>query len=135
MIPTSPHVVVIDSTPTNRQILKTHLERIGYRVTTYERSVDALQALLRNRESLPDLLITELDMPQIAGRDQPDGLDIIQEVRKHTKTLPILVITARDGVIDRLKARLARADDYLTKPYRVEVVTQKVNALLVRNRP
>jgi twitching motility two-component system response regulator PilG len=118
------HIVVVDNTPTNRQILWTHLQRLGYRVTTYAHSGEALQVLLVPANPLPDMLIIDLNMPRI------DGLTVIKTLRYRSRTLPILVLTARDGIIDKLKARLAGATAYMTKPYRVQEVSRQVNTLL-----
>jgi len=73
-----------------------------------------------------DLMILDLGLPD------GDGLDLLKQLRAADRHLPVLVLTARDGVDDRVKGLNAGADDYLLKPFAVEELTARLRALLRR---
>jgi twitching motility two-component system response regulator PilG len=116
-------IVVIDDSPTIRKILEIALSREGYQVQMFSDSVSATKAILVKGDiPMPDVLIVDLQLPHISG------YELIRLFRKHHqgKLVPIILISQVDGVIERLKARLAGAAAYLPKPLK----TQDVIALI-----
>ena len=121
-------VVVIDDSPTICKILETCLQREGYQAISYLNPVQALQALFRGEVARPDVLFVDLVLPQM------DGYEVIKRFRAKPefKAIPIIAISGRDSVVDRLKARLAGANDYVTKPFKIEhivALVQKYSSL------
>lgn len=113
----TPHplrVVLIDDSPTIRKIVEVALHRAGYEVDTYADPVEALQTLAQEQRPPPALLLIDLGLPGM------DGLEVIGVCRAHPRlaSLPIVVVTARGGVLQRLKARWAGAQGYITKPFK-----------------
>lgn len=99
------------------------LEQEDFTVDGVGTLADAEAAL----ETAPyDLLILDLGLPD------GDGLDLLKDMRASDNHLPVLVLTARDGVDDRVKGLNAGADDYLLKPFAVEELTARLRALLRR---
>lgn len=125
----APSIVVIDDSATVCAILETCLHRAGYQVTSFADPLPALRALFVTREiAPPDLFLVDL------GLRHMDGYTVIRRLRnsqEHVRT-PIVVLSGRDGVLDRVKARLAGASEYLTKPFTVQQVTDKLARLLSR---
>ena len=121
-------VVVIDDSPTICKILETCLRREGHQAVSYLNPVQALQALFGGEIARPDVLFVDLVLPHM------DGYEVIKLVRARPefKATPIIAITGRDSVLDRLKARLAGANDYVTKPFKTErivALVQKYSSL------
>ncbi|PRY64788.1 two-component system response regulator QseB [Vreelandella songnenensis] len=97
-----------------------------YTVDHLDNGNSALQAL---KESEPfDAVILDLGLPGL------DGLQIIKAVRRQGSQIPILVLTARDGINDRIAGLDAGADDYLVKPFEVEELKARLRALLRRSQ-
>jgi twitching motility two-component system response regulator PilG len=119
-------ICVIDDSPTVRAIVRTCLGRIGYEVIEYANGAEALRWLRTTRGPLPVLLILDLDLPGL------DGYSIARLCKQHPvwRSIPILILTGRDGVLDRLKARLVGAEAYLTKPFQTQRLQATVQSLL-----
>jgi two-component system response regulator MprA len=123
---TGPSVLVVDD---DRPILRM-LERVlgadGYRVTT---AADGGAALASVERSAPDAIVLDVAMPGM------DGLAVARRLRAKGLATPILLLTARDGVADRVAGLDAGADDYLVKPFAPEELAARLRALLRRGRP
>jgi two-component system response regulator MprA len=119
---TSAILVVEDDGPIRRMLERT-LAAEGYRVSGVGDGGAALAALERHT---PDLLVLDLGLPTMGG------LTVCRRVRERGGELPILVLTARDAVPDRVAGLDAGADDYLPKPFATDELLARVRALLRR---
>jgi two-component system response regulator MprA len=122
-VPQGPQVLVVDDDPELREALTRALELDDYRVSTASNGVKALEAVGQNR---PDVMVLDVMMPYVGG------LDVCRTLRSKNDRLPILVLTARDEVGDRVAGLDAGADDYLTKPFALEELRARLRALLRR---
>jgi two-component system response regulator MprA len=116
-------VLVVDDDPQLREALTRALELDGYDVDTASNGAKALEALSGRR---PDVMVLDVMMPYVGG------LDVCRTLRERKDRLPILVLTARDEVGDRVAGLDAGADDYLTKPFALEELRARLRALLRR---
>ncbi|WP_105631737.1 two-component system response regulator PhoP [Cronobacter dublinensis] len=117
-------VLVVEDNALLRHHLKVQLSELGHQVDAAE---DAKEADYYLNEHLPDVAIVDLGLPD------EDGLSLIRRWRSHDITLPILVLTAREGWQDKVEVLGAGADDYVTKPFHIEEVVARMQALLRRN--
>jgi len=122
--PGSGHVLVVDDDPQLREALTRALQLDGYKVTTASNGIKALEAVSADR---PDMMVLDVMMPYVGG------LDVCRQLRGKHDLMPILVLTARDEVGDRVAGLDAGADDYLTKPFALEELRARVRALLRRS--
>ena len=104
--------------------LATHLREAGYAV---DASTDGIEGLYLGEEFPIDLAIIDLGLPEMPG------LDVIRELRSRGRDFPILVLTARSEWQDKVAGLEAGADDYLTKPFHIEELMARVNALMRRS--
>ncbi|HEX2498499.1 MAG: response regulator transcription factor [Actinomycetes bacterium] len=116
-------VLVVDDDQAVRESLRRSLSFNGYDV---ELATDGLEALDRIAKQRPDALVLDLMMPRL------DGLETCRRLRSAGEDLPILVLTARDAVADRVAGLDAGADDYLPKPFALEELLARLRALLRR---
>src|SRR5947199_6385986 len=119
-------VLVVDDDPQLREALTRALELDGYSVTTASNGAQALEAIGQRR---PDVVVLDVMMPYVGG------LDVCRTLRERRDRLPILVLTARDEVGDRVAGLDAGADDYLTKPFALDELRARIRALLRRTTP
>jgi two-component system response regulator MprA len=117
-------LVVDDDQPILRMLERT-LKAEGYGVTV---SADGGAALAALEQSVPDLVVLDVAMPGL------DGLAVSRRIRAKGLALPVLLLTARDAVSDRVKGLDAGADDYLVKPFATEELLARIRALLRRGR-
>jgi len=118
-------VLVVDDDGPIRRMLERTLSAEGYEVAGAADGGEALAAVDR---SVPDLIVLDVAMPGI------DGLSVCRRLRKKGFALPILLLTARDEVADRVQGLDAGADDYLVKPFAAEELLARVRALERRGR-
>jgi two-component system response regulator MprA len=116
-------VLVVDDDPQLREALTRALELDGYDVATASNGAQALEAIGHQR---PDVAVLDVMMPYVGG------LDVCRTLRERRDRLPILVLTARDEVGDRVAGLDAGADDYLTKPFALDELRARLRALLRR---
>ncbi|WP_018656336.1 response regulator transcription factor [Actinomadura flavalba] len=116
-------ILVVDDEPAVRESLVGSLEFEGYRV---EEAADGLLALDRVADGRPDLVVLDVLMPRM------DGLTACRRLRARGETVPVLMLTARDMVGDRVTGLDAGADDYLVKPFELDELLARVRALLRR---
>lgn len=109
-------VMVIDDSTTVRKIIETCLGRQGFQVLGFPDGVEAMRWLMEPTSRMPDLVFLDIGLPKMDG----------YEVARRLKTKPqfsnavIIMLSRRDGMIDRLKGRLAGAKDYITKPFKTQ---------------
>jgi len=116
-------VLVVDDDPAVRSAVARAL-RIDYDV---DEAADGTEALARHAASPADAIVLDLLMPQLGG------LDVCRSLRTRGDSVPVLVVTARDAVSDRVEGLDAGADDYLVKPFAIEELRARVRALLRRS--
>jgi two-component system response regulator MprA len=120
------HILVVDDDPRITGLLQRLLVYEGYSVVVAGNGNEALQ---RSLECAPDLIILDLMLPGI------DGLEVVSRLRTAGDNVPVLMLTARDAVPDRVRGLEVGADDYLIKPFANVELLARVKALLRRNRP
>jgi two-component system response regulator MprA len=116
-------ILVVDDVAPIRRMLERTLVAEGYRV---EWAADGGTALAAIERSVPDLLVLDVTMPGV------DGLAVCRRARARGLATPILLLTARDSVSDRVDGLDAGADDYLVKPFATEELLARIRALLRR---
>jgi two-component system response regulator MprA len=119
-------ILVVDDDRAVRDSLRRSLAFNGYQV---ELATDGLAALTAIGAARPDALVLDVMMPRV------DGLEVCRRLRGAGDDLPILVLTARDAVSDRVAGLDAGADDYLPKPFALEELLARLRALLRRRAP
>lgn len=119
------HILVVDDDPRITDLLRRILAYEGYSVSV---AATGNEALTRTLERPPDLIVLDIMLPGL------DGLEVAQRLRAAGDTVPILMLTARDAVIDRVKGLETGADDYLVKPFAPEELVARVKALLRRSQ-
>jgi two-component system response regulator MprA len=119
-------ILVVDDDRAVRESLRRSLEFNGYQVELAGDGAQALEMVIADR---PDAMILDVMMPRL------DGLEVARRLRSTGDDLPILVLTARDTVSDRVSGLDAGADDYLPKPFALEELLARLRALLRRAAP
>ncbi|EXU66094.1 transcriptional regulator [Streptomyces sp. PRh5] len=117
-------ILIVDDEPAVREALQRSLVFEGY---TTETAVDGLDALAKVGSYDPELIVLDVLMPRM------DGLTAARRLRATGVTLPILMLTARDTVGDRVTGLDAGADDYLVKPFELDELLARIRALLRRS--
>lgn len=118
-------ILVVDDEQAVRESLKRSLRFNGYDVEQAEDGEKALEAIAIHR---PDLVILDVMMPKL------DGLGVCRILREQGDHTPVLMLTARDDVADRVGGLDAGADDYLPKPFALEELMARIRSLLRRTR-
>ncbi len=119
------HILVVDDEPRITDLLRRILAYEGYSVAVAASGEDALK---RTLERPPDLIVLDIMLPGL------DGLEVVRRLRLAEDQVPVLMLTARDAVSDRVKGLDAGADDYLVKPFAPEELVARVKAMLRRNQ-
>jgi two-component system response regulator MprA len=117
-------ILIVDDEPAVREALRRSLAFEGYDTQV---AVDGVDALARAEAYAPDLIVLDIQMPRM------DGLTAARRMRAGGSTVPILMLTARDTVGDRVTGLDAGADDYLVKPFELDELFARIRALLRRS--
>jgi two-component system phosphate regulon response regulator PhoB len=117
-----PRILIIEDERALTKVLAYNLQREGYEVTV---SHDGKEGLQKAQTHPPDLIILDLMLPSL------DGLEVCRELRagEYTRTIPILMLTAKAEETDQVVGFTLGADDYVTKPFSVKVLLQRIKAL------
>jgi len=116
------NILVVDDEAQITRVLKTSLSAQGYGIRT---ASDGMQALLEMKTWTPDLIITDLRMPNM------DGLELCRQVRSESR-VPIIVLSVKGEEAIKVEALDAGADDYVTKPFSINELLARVRAALRR---
>ncbi len=120
----SAHILIVDDSPDILSIVQRGLQRRGYEVTAASDGESALKAFSRD---IPDLVVLDLLLPDV------DGIDLCYQLQEVAE-VPVIMLTSRDGVADRVEGLRAGADDYVVKPFAMEELAARIEAVL-RRRP
>jgi len=124
--PRNASILVVDDDRAVRNALRRVLRLAGYEVQTAEGGLEALDVIAR---SVPDAVVLDIGLPDI------DGLEVCRRLRRLQNRVPILILTARDEVADRIDGLDVGADDYMVKPFDVGELGARLRALLRRASP
>ena len=116
-------IAIIEDDPDIADLLNSYLRKDGYRSLI---AADVLSARRLIAQSSPKMILLDLGLP-----GEFDGLDLLREIRS-TLTTPVMVITARDGELDRVLGLELGADDYVTKPFSPREILARIHAILRR---
>jgi two-component system, OmpR family, response regulator MprA len=116
-------ILVVDDDRAVREALRRALTLGGYEVQTAEGGAQGIELVV---QGMPDAVVLDVGMPDI------DGLEVCRRLRLLENRVPILILTARDAVSDRIDGLDAGADDYLVKPFDVDELKARLRALLRR---
>jgi two-component system, OmpR family, response regulator MprA len=119
-------ILVVEDDPAVRNSLSRALRLEGYEAELHEEGTSAIRSL---QVAAPDAILLDLQLPDV------DGLEICRRVRSSGDRTPILMVTARDAVDDRVAGLDAGADDYLVKPFDLSELFARLRALLRRRGP
>ena len=117
-------ILIVEDDEKLREELKIFLDRNGYKTIVLEKFDNSIEDILNIN---PDLVLLDINLPYF------DGEFICKEIRK-TSTVPIIMITSRDSEIDELLSLNYGADQYVTKPYNIQILLAKINGLLKRSK-
>ena len=118
-------VLVVDDEPSLTDLLSMALRYEGWEIRTAGDGAGALRAA---REFRPDAVVLDVMLPDV------DGLELLRRLRADTPDIPILFLTARDAVEDRIAGLTAGGDDYVTKPFSLEEVVARLRGLIRRTK-
>ncbi|MGH3523226.1 MAG: response regulator transcription factor [Mycobacterium sp.] len=117
------NVLVVDDEAVLAEMVSMALRYEGWNIAT---AVDGASALAAARAERPDVVVLDVMLPDMSG------LDVLHKLREQNPQLPVLLLTAKDAVEDRIAGLTAGGDDYVTKPFSLEEVVLRLRALLRR---
>jgi two-component system, OmpR family, KDP operon response regulator KdpE len=116
------HILIVDDESRMRRFVRMNLELEGWRVSE---ASDGLEAIRQVREEMPDLVVLDVEMPQL------DGFETLAEIRR-ASPVPVIMLTVRGEEEERIKGLDLGADDYVTKPFSARELVSRINAVLRR---
>ena len=123
-----PTVLLVEDEPAQREVLGYNLEADGFRVLT---ASNGEEALLMVSEMPPDIIVLDWMMPNVSGIEVCRQL----KTRSETRSIPIIMLSARSEEVDLVRGLETGADDYMVKPYSVVELMARVRTQLRRSRP
>lgn len=123
-----PHVLIVEDEAAQREVLAYNLEAEGFRVT---RAENGEEGLLCVAEDAPDVIVLDWMMPHLSGIELCRRL----KLKPETRSIPIIMLSARSEEVDRVRGLETGADDYVVKPYSVSELMARVRSQLRRVRP
>jgi twitching motility two-component system response regulator PilG len=128
-------VMIIDDSLTVRKIMEASLKREGFQAISFPDGLQAMDALARGEVPVPDLILLDIGLPKM------DGYEVARAFKQKNRlgNTVIIMLTGRDGVLDKLKCRWVGAKDYITKPFKpaevIAVVRQHLRSQEVAAGP
>ena len=118
-------ILIIEDEPELQEILTYNLEAQGYQVHVCDHGTRGLEAV---QKLMPDIILLDVMLPGM------DGLEVCRHIRsnKSTKRIPIVMLTAKSEEVDQLVGFQMGADDYVTKPFKMRILIERVKSLLRR---
>ncbi len=116
-------VLIVDDEPSLIELLSMAMRYEGWELSTATTGTDAVRTA---REARPDAIVLDMMLPDF------DGLEVMRRIRTEQPDVPVIFLTARDGVQDRIAGLTAGGDDYVTKPFSLEEVIARLRGLLRR---
>ena len=123
-----PRVLVVEDEPAQREVLAYNLEAEGFAVSSAENGEEALMLV---DETAPDVIVLDWMMPNLSGIEVCRRL----KIKSETRSIPIIMLSARSEEVDRVRGLETGADDYVIKPYSVVELMARVRSQLRRVRP
>ena len=117
------NVLVVDDETVLAEMVSMALRYEGWNITT---AADGASAVTATRGNRPDVVVLDVMLPDMSG------LDVLRKLREQNPQLPVLLLTAKDALEDRIAGLTAGGDDYVTKPFSIEEVVLRLRALLRR---
>jgi twitching motility two-component system response regulator PilG len=116
-------VLAVEDSNTTRKVITVILKNEGFDVIEAK---DGIEALARFNEIVPDLVLLDIIMPGM------DGYQVLSTLKnnKNFKNIPVIMLTAKDGLIDKMKGKMSGSDEYLTKPLTPEELMTKIRKYL-----
>jgi two-component system, OmpR family, response regulator len=124
MVPMSPTLLLVDDEDNLRSMLEAALRHTGFEVHPVANGRDALEAATRIR---PDLIVLDVMLPDL------DGFEVCRRLRSDGVRMPVVFLTAKDGTEDKVRGLTLGGDDYLVKPFSLEELVARINAVLRRS--
>ncbi len=124
----NPTIMVVEDEPAIQDLIQINLQMGGYRVLTHDSAEDAIKGI---QNELPDLALLDWMLPGMSG------VDLARRLRgdSRTKSLPIILLTAKGEEEDKLRGLESGADDYITKPFSLKELEARIKAVLRRRAP
>lgn len=118
------NILVVDDSATVRKLISSKLEKCGHNVTCAQDGVEALERL---GESFPDLVLLDITMPRM------DGYEVCKNIRSRPdgRSVPVVMISGKDGFFDKVRGRMAGCSGYVTKPFGPETLMKALDAYLL----
>ncbi len=120
---TEARLLVVDDEPNIRELLSTSLRFAGFEVHT---AADGAEALRQAEITRPDLVVLDVMLPDL------DGFAVTRRLRERGREVPVLFLTAKDDVADRVTGLTVGGDDYVTKPFSLDEIVARIKAILRR---
>ena len=113
-------IFVVDDSPTIRKLVSMTLEKYGHHVISATNGLDALNKL---KEVVPDLILSDINMPHM------DGYQLCKMIRGNsvTRGVPVIMLSGKDGIFDKLRGRMVGATAYITKPFEIDSLLQLID--------
>ncbi len=119
-LPRNKTVLVVEDSPTTRKVIKMSLQANGFEVIE---AADGVEALSKLSDTPPHLILLDVMLPKLDGY----GILSVLKQNKDLKKVPVIMLTSKDSLKDKLKGRFSRANAYLTKPFKPEMLIKQVN--------
>ena len=119
-------ILIVDDEPNIRELLSVSLKFAGFSVATAQNGKEALEV---ERKFGADLVVLDIMLPDM------DGFEVLRHLREREYQLPVLFLTAKDDVQDKIQGLTVGGDDYITKPFSLEEVIARIRAVLRRTQP